>query len=81
MFCSTLFFTGSPYGNIAKCYLQSDPSKQSSKSAVGQRVVSAKMLRIKELQNQLADAHYHLNVRSGQSFKYVFFVTFIEKIT
>lgn len=24
--------------------------------------MSAKMLRFKELQNQLADAHYHLNV-------------------
>lgn len=52
---------GTPYkGNIKQQPL-SDESK-SNKSILGQRVMSAKMLRFKQLQNQLADAHYHLNV-------------------
>lgn len=37
-------------------------TKPANKNTLAQRVVSAKMLRIKQLQNQLADAHYHLNV-------------------
>lgn len=41
---------------------QSDEPRSSNKSILGQRVMSAKMLRFKQLQNQLADAHYHLNV-------------------
>lgn len=40
----------------------SDESKSGNKSILKQRVMSAKMLRFKQLQNQLADAHYHLNV-------------------
>ncbi|XP_068967350.1 putative leucine-rich repeat-containing protein DDB_G0290503 isoform X2 [Bombus flavifrons] len=48
-----------PYqSNVRQCPLeQSKPNK----SSIEQRVLSAKMLRIKELQNQLADAHYRLN--------------------
>lgn len=38
-----------------------DQPKSHDKSVLGQRVMSAKMLRFKQLQNQLADAHYHLN--------------------
>ncbi|XP_012167889.2 lebercilin-like protein isoform X1 [Bombus terrestris] len=49
-----------PYqSNVQQCpsLEQSKPNK----SSIEQRVLSAKMLRIKELQNQLADAHYRLN--------------------
>lgn len=59
-----LFFVGTPYRNgIKLSSLPDNRSKSASKSDIGQRVSSAKMLRIKQLQNQLADAHYHLNVR------------------
>lgn len=36
------------------------------KNPIGQRIISAKVLRVKELQNQLTDAHYHLNVRKAE---------------
>lgn len=52
---------GTPYRSNIKQQSLSDESK-SNKSILGQRVMSAKMLRFKQLQNQLADAHYHLNV-------------------
>lgn len=48
-----------------------DP-KSSNKSILGQRVMSAKMLRFKQLQNQLADAHYHLNVNTKDILMYIF---------
>lgn len=54
---------GEPYKSSTKQQMPSSESKSSTKSALGQRVMSAKMLRFKQLQNQLADAHYHLNVR------------------
>ncbi|XP_012060812.1 PREDICTED: intracellular protein transport protein USO1 [Atta cephalotes] len=45
----------------------SDESKSGNKSILGQRVMSAKMLRFKQLQNQLADAHYHLNELANEN--------------
>jgi len=50
----------------------SDESKSSNKNILGQRVMSAKMLRFKQLQNQLADAHYHLNVSIENMLTYIF---------
>ncbi|XP_066582842.1 putative leucine-rich repeat-containing protein DDB_G0290503 isoform X2 [Prorops nasuta] len=37
------------------------------KSLISQRVSSAKMYRVKQLQNQLADAHYHLNELANEN--------------
>lgn len=54
-------FVGAPYKDSMKQQSLSDETK-GNKSILGQRVMSAKMLRFKQLQNQLADAHYHLNV-------------------
>lgn len=53
---------GGPYRNSMRFYALSEPVKSTNKNSVGQRVMSAKMLRVKQLQNQLTDAHYHLNV-------------------
>lgn len=53
---------GGPYKSSIKQQSLSDEPKSSNKSFFGQRVMSAKILRFKQLQNQLADAHYHLNV-------------------
>lgn len=53
--------TGQPYQvNIRQQHSSEHPKL--NKSSIEQKVLSAKMLRIKELQNQLADAHYQLNV-------------------
>jgi len=49
----------------------SDEPKCSNKSILGQRLMSAKMLRFKQLQNQLADAHYHLNVCTKNILMYI----------
>lgn len=54
--------TGASYKDSMKQQSLSDEPKSGNKSILGQRVMSAKMLRFKQLQNQLADAHYHLNV-------------------
>nr|XP_034190011.1 lebercilin [Osmia lignaria] len=57
---------GQPYQvNIRQQHF-SEQSKL-NKSSIEQRVLSAKMLRIKELQNQLADAHYQLNELSNEN--------------
>ncbi|XP_015606142.1 lebercilin [Cephus cinctus] len=58
---------GGPYKNTVRIYSLSEPLKTGSKSAIGQRVMSAKMLRVKQLQNQLADAHYHLNELANEN--------------
>ncbi|KAG7199251.1 hypothetical protein KM043_018117 [Ampulex compressa] len=58
---------GGPYISNGKQQLSSECSKSSGKSVIGQRVLSAKMLRFKELQNQLADAHYHLNELANEN--------------
>ncbi|XP_012278215.1 uncharacterized protein LOC105698493 isoform X2 [Orussus abietinus] len=50
-----------------RMYAVSEPAKSASKSAIGQRVMSAKMLRVKQLQNQLSDAHYHLNELANEN--------------
>ncbi|KAG5332126.1 LCA5 protein, partial [Acromyrmex heyeri] len=50
-----------------KQQLLSDEPKSGNKSILGQRVMSAKMLRFKQLQNQLADAHYHLNELANEN--------------
>lgn len=55
-------YIGAPYKGSMKQQSLSDEQKSGNKSILGQRVMSAKMLRFKQLQNQLADAHYHLNV-------------------
>jgi len=40
--------------------------------------MSAKMLRFKQLQNQLADAHYHLNVNIEKHIlKHIYFFYFL----
>ncbi|XP_008212504.1 intracellular protein transport protein USO1 isoform X1 [Nasonia vitripennis] len=56
----------SPYKNSAR-FNPPDTAKSTSKSVIGQRVCSAKMIRIKQLQNQLADAHFHLNELSNEN--------------
>lgn len=56
---------GRPYqNNVQHC-----PSSESklNKDSIEQKVLSAKMLRIKELQNQLADAHYRLNELANEN--------------
>lgn len=48
-----------------RLHCQSEPARSNNatcKNFLGQRIISAKVLRVKELQNQLTDAHYHLNV-------------------
>ncbi|XP_018350169.1 PREDICTED: intracellular protein transport protein USO1 [Trachymyrmex septentrionalis] len=58
---------GAPYRDTMKQQSLSDESKSGNKSIFGQRVMSAKMLRFKQLQNQLADAHYHLNELANEN--------------
>ncbi|KAL6267578.1 hypothetical protein P5V15_000652 [Pogonomyrmex californicus] len=58
---------GAPYRDSIKQQSLSDEPKSSNKSILGQRVMSAKMLRFKQLQNQLADAHYHLNELANEN--------------
>ncbi|GAB1866144.1 Trafficking protein particle complex subunit 3 [Camponotus japonicus] len=58
---------GAPYRGSIKQQSLSDEPKSSNKSVLGQRVMSAKMLRFKQLQNQLADAHYHLNELANEN--------------
>jgi len=66
-------YIGAPYRGSIKQQSLSDEPKSSNKSVLGQRVMSAKMLRFKQLQNQLADAHYHLNV-SFKRYSNMFYV-------
>ncbi|XP_011493835.1 PREDICTED: uncharacterized protein LOC105359057 [Ceratosolen solmsi marchali] len=56
----------SPYKNSAH-FNPPDIAKSPRKSVIRQRISSAKMLRIKQLQNQLADAHFHLNELSNEN--------------
>ncbi|XP_014214303.1 uncharacterized protein LOC106643609 [Copidosoma floridanum] len=56
----------SPYTNVTR-FNPPDTAKPPVISAIDQRVSSAKMLRIKQLQNQLADAHFHLNELSNEN--------------
>ncbi|XP_043276614.1 lebercilin [Venturia canescens] len=58
---------GGPYRNSMRLYALTEPIRSTNKSSVGQRVMSAKMLRVKQLQNQLSDAHYHLNELSNEN--------------
>ncbi|XP_018305120.1 lebercilin [Mycetomoellerius zeteki] len=58
---------GAPYRGTMKQQSLSDEPKSGNKSIFGQRVMSAKMLRFKQLQNQLADAHYHLNELANEN--------------
>lgn len=58
---------GGPYNSSNQFYMQPIQFKQCSKSLFVQKVVSAKMLRIKTLQNQLTDAHYHLNELANEN--------------
>ncbi|XP_072753298.1 uncharacterized protein [Anoplolepis gracilipes] len=58
---------GAPYRGSIKQQSLLDEPKSSDKSVLGQRVMSAKMLRFKQLQNQLADAHYHLNELANEN--------------
>jgi hypothetical protein len=51
------------------------PSLIPAVSEVKQRVVSAKILRVKQIQNQLAEAHMRINVRKF-SFKKFFVLNF-----
>ncbi|XP_012522267.1 putative leucine-rich repeat-containing protein DDB_G0290503 [Monomorium pharaonis] len=57
---------GAPYRDSMKQQSLLDEQK-SNKSMLKQRIMSAKMLRFKELQNQLADAHYHLNELANEN--------------
>ncbi|XP_058809274.1 paramyosin isoform X2 [Phymastichus coffea] len=57
----------SPYKNNARLNPSDTANKPQDRSAISQRVSSAKMLRIKQLQNQLADAHFHLNELSNEN--------------
>ncbi|XP_012261229.2 putative protein tag-278 isoform X1 [Athalia rosae] len=58
---------GPYYKNSARVYAITEPVKYSEKNPVGQRVLSAKMLRVKQLQNQLTDAHYRLNELANEN--------------
>ncbi|XP_011685716.1 PREDICTED: lebercilin isoform X1 [Wasmannia auropunctata] len=58
---------GAPYRGGMKPQSLSDEPKSGNKSMLGQRVMSAKMLRFKQMQNQLADAHYHLNELANEN--------------
>ncbi|KAF7997283.1 hypothetical protein HCN44_005560 [Aphidius gifuensis] len=60
---------GGPYKTSMKSanHLIGDSKKSTTKNPVGQRIISAKSLRVKELQNQLADAHYHLNELASEN--------------
>lgn len=57
---------GGPYRSNVRQQSPLEPAKV-NKSSIGQRVFSAKMLRLKELQNQLSDAHYHLNELANEN--------------
>ncbi|KAG5315002.1 LCA5 protein, partial [Acromyrmex insinuator] len=65
--CLNPLLVGAPYRGSMKQQLLSDEPKSGNKSILGQRVMSAKMLRFKQLQNQLADAHYHLNELANEN--------------
>ncbi|XP_076247144.1 uncharacterized protein LOC143187078 [Calliopsis andreniformis] len=56
---------GQPYQNSIR--QQSSEHTKHKKNCIEQRVLSAKMLRVKELQNQLADAHYQLNELANEN--------------
>ncbi|XP_015185671.1 PREDICTED: lebercilin-like protein [Polistes dominula] len=59
---------GESYKNSMRvCSNSTVLAKSANKNTLAQRVVSAKMLRIKQLQNQLADAHYHLNELANEN--------------
>ncbi|KAI4494386.1 hypothetical protein M0802_008878 [Mischocyttarus mexicanus] len=59
---------GESYKNSMRvCSNSTVLTKSANKNTLAQRVVSAKMLRIKQLQNQLADAHYHLNELANEN--------------
>ncbi|XP_046745520.1 lebercilin isoform X2 [Diprion similis] len=58
---------GPYYKNSARVYTLTEPTKSLARNPVGQRVLSAKMLRVKQLQNQLTDAHYHLNELANEN--------------
>ncbi|XP_014467514.1 PREDICTED: uncharacterized protein LOC106740714 isoform X2 [Dinoponera quadriceps] len=65
--CVIYICIGGPYKSSIKQQSLSDEPKSSNKSFLGQRVMSAKILRFKQLQNQLADAHYHLNELANEN--------------
>ncbi|KAG5327829.1 LCA5 protein, partial [Pseudoatta argentina] len=65
--CLNPLLVGAPYRGSMKQQLLSDEPKSGNTSILGQRVMSAKMLRFKQLQNQLADAHYHLNELANEN--------------
>ncbi|XP_053979689.1 interaptin [Hylaeus volcanicus] len=57
-------------GQLYQSSIRQKPLSEHSKlnkNSIKQRVLSAKMLRIKELQNQLADAHYQLNELANEN--------------
>ncbi|KAK2587479.1 hypothetical protein KPH14_003183 [Odynerus spinipes] len=58
---------GGSYKNSMRIYSTTASTIPANKNTLAQRVVSAKMLRIKQLQNQLADAHYHLNELANEN--------------
>ena len=57
---------GRPYQSSVR---QQPPSEhlKLKRNSIEQRVLSARMLRVKELQNQLADAHYQLNELANEN--------------
>ncbi|XP_034948933.1 lebercilin [Chelonus insularis] len=59
---------GGPYKNNLRAHGVPESTRMSNKnSGIGQRIISAKTLRVKELQNQLTDAHYHLNELANEN--------------
>ncbi|KAK0086618.1 hypothetical protein PV325_002861 [Microctonus aethiopoides] len=61
---------GGPYRDSMRLHCQSEPARGNNatcKNFLGQRIISAKVLRVKELQNQLTDAHYHLNELANEN--------------
>ncbi|XP_046820726.1 putative leucine-rich repeat-containing protein DDB_G0290503 isoform X1 [Vespa crabro] len=62
-----LYIERESYKNTMRVCSTTISAKPANKNNLTQRVVSAKMLRIKQLQNQLADAHYHLNELANEN--------------
>ncbi|XP_076281707.1 uncharacterized protein LOC143209652 isoform X1 [Lasioglossum baleicum] len=57
---------GQPYQSSVRQKTSTDRTKV-NKNSIKQIVLSARMLRVKELQNQLADAHYQLNELANEN--------------
>lgn len=58
----SLYSSSSSKSAINRKKSQRQPGRMSGSNEVRQRVISARLLRMKTLQNQLNDAHQHISV-------------------